>query len=212
MANKEKIDHLLLDIRELEKKIASMRDAEIYPVSFFSTSYEMIHKLLTDLHIIEAEQLEVLSRQMEAHRLKISSISLTQATAQPSTEEVNNEINNNEEINTDIPPENFDKTVQNEEQKISLKEDRGTAQIPLSEILEKKILSDFRKAFSLNDRFRFRRELFGGDENRMNKAITDLNDIHSVEESITYLHQELQWNIEDESVADFLKLIEKRFM
>ena len=35
MANKEKIDYLLLDIRELETLVAGMRDAEVYPVSFF---------------------------------------------------------------------------------------------------------------------------------------------------------------------------------
>ena len=82
----------------------------------------------------------------------------------------------------------------------------------LSDLLEKKNLSDFRKAFSLNDRFRFRRELFGGDEEKMNKAITDLNDIHSYEESVAYLNNELKWNIEDEAVADFIKLLEKRFL
>lgn len=42
----------------------------------------------------------------------------------------------------------------------------------------------------------------------MNKAITDLNDIHSYEESVTYLNNELKWNIEDEAVADFIKLLE----
>lgn len=68
------------------------------------------------------------------------------------------------------------------------------------------------KAFTLNDRFRFRRELFGGDEARMNKAINDLNDLHSYEDSVTYLNNELKWNIEDEAVADFIKLLEKRFL
>ena len=83
--------------------------------------------------------------------------------------------------------------------------------ISLNDILEKKNLSDFRKAFSLNDRFRFRRELFGGNEEKMNKAIADLNDLSSYEESVTYLNKVLNWNIEDASVADFIKLLEKRF-
>lgn len=83
--------------------------------------------------------------------------------------------------------------------------------ISLNDILEKKNLSDFRKAFSLNDRFRFRRELFGGNEEKMNKAISDLNDLCSYEESVTYLNKVLNWNIEDASVADFIKLLEKRF-
>lgn len=83
--------------------------------------------------------------------------------------------------------------------------------ISLNEVIQKKFLADFRKAFSLNDRFRFRRELFGGDEGRMNEAISDLNELQSFEESITYLDKKLKWNVEDEAVADFIKLLEKRF-
>ena len=33
----------------------------------------------------------------------------------------------------------------------------------------------------------------------------------SYEESVTYLNKVLNWNIEDDSVADFIKLLEKRF-
>ena len=85
----------------------------------------------------------------------------------------------------------------------------GSISISLNDILEKKNLSDFRKAFCFNDRFRFRRELFGGNEEKMNKAIADLNDLSSYEESVTYLNKVLNWNIEDASVADFIKLLEK---
>ena len=47
MANKEKIDYLLLDIKELETLIAGMRDAEVYPVSFFSQTFNLwkLHRL-----------------------------------------------------------------------------------------------------------------------------------------------------------------------
>ena len=46
---------------------------------------------------------------------------------------------------------------------------------------------------------------------KLNKAISDLNDLSSYEESVTYLNKVLNWNIEDASVADFIKLLEKRF-
>lgn len=82
----------------------------------------------------------------------------------------------------------------------------------LNDLLEKRYLSDFRKAFSLNDRFRFRRELFGGDEEKMNRAIAELNEIGSYEEALAYLHTELKWNEEEEAVADFVKLLEKRYL
>ena len=83
--------------------------------------------------------------------------------------------------------------------------------VSLYDLLEKKSLSDFRKALSLNDRFRFRRELFGGDEGRMNEALAHLNDLGSYEESVAYLHDVLNWNLDDAPVADFIKLLEKRF-
>lgn len=46
MANKEKIDYLLIDIRELEKLVAGMRDAEIYPASFFNQTFQLTHKVI----------------------------------------------------------------------------------------------------------------------------------------------------------------------
>ena len=84
--------------------------------------------------------------------------------------------------------------------------------ISLHDILEKKNLSDFRKAFSLNDRFRFKRELFKGDENVMNQAISALNDIHTLQDSLEYVETQYHWDMKDETVQDFIKLLEKRFI
>ncbi len=204
MANKEKIDYLLLDIRELEKQVAGMRDVEIYPVSFFSQTFDLTHKILKDLHALEAIQIEMLRKQMEEHAVLLQSIPKQTATPMPDAPSLEKAI---EEI-----PVVKEQIIKVEE---PVKETNNTADRPnlfLNDLLEKKNLSDFRKAFSLNDRFRFRRELFGGDENKMNKAISDLNDIHSYEDSIAYLNNELKWNIEDEAVTDFMKLLEKRFL
>ncbi len=198
MGNKERIDYLLLSIRELEKEIAAQRDSDFYPVSFFSRSFDVAHKILTDLHTLEAEQVDVLRQRMEAHRQLIDAIPVVQPAA--ITPPVDPPVT--------IPapetphPASKDKDIPAEKKPTLF----------LSEVLEKNNLSDFRKAFSLNDRFRFRRELFGGDEARMNKALSDLNDLHSYEESVTYLQQELKWIPEDESVTDFIKLLEKRFL
>ena len=69
MANKEKIDYLLLDIRELETLVAGMRDAEVYPVSFFGQTFDLTHKILKDLHALETAQIEMLRKQMEEHQI-----------------------------------------------------------------------------------------------------------------------------------------------
>lgn len=221
MANKEKMDYLLLDIRELETLIAGMRDAEVYPVSFFSQTFNLTHKILKDLHSLEAAQIEMLRKQMEEHQALLKSI--PHQVAEPMPEIPRIEII--EEPKTPIPevllvPET--KEIQPEQSAYIVPEPvaetqqkAATTERPglfLSDLLDKKNLSDFRKAFSLNDRFRFRRELFGGNEERMNKAIAELNNIHTYEDSVTYLNNELKWNIEDEAVADFIKLLEKRFL
>lgn len=233
MANKERIDYLLLDICELEKEVAAIRDAEVYPLSFFSRSFELAHKILTDLHNLEADQLEMLSRQMEEHRRKIHNIPTPEVTLQaeileePVDRKPEPEITRTVIVHSKSPepepeqqivvdpeseePESLAVVIDEPEQSVSVEHSKPSS-VSLNEILERKILSDFRKAFSLNDRFRFRRELFGGDEQRMNKAIADLNDIHSYEDSIVYLNEELKWNVDDESVADFIKLLEKRFL
>lgn len=236
MANKEKIDYLLLDIKELETLIAGIRDAEVYPVSFFSQTFNLTHKILNDLHSLETVQIDTLRKQMEAHQALIQSLPHPTAAAMPVVaEEPKAEEAPVEEPATVEEPERepvreviiTEKTEAVAEVEPPIPAEPAapiepatphkavTADKPgvfLSDLLEKRQLSDFRKAFSLNDRFRFRRELFGGDEAKMNKAIGDLNDMHSYEESVTYLHNELKWNIEDEAVADFIKLLEKRFL
>lgn len=189
MANKEKIDYLLLDIRELEKLVAGVRDAEVYPVSFFSQTFDLTHKILKDLHKLEGDQIELFQKQMEEHRQLLNNIPVSQPLPQPEIE---------------IPAEPVEKKV--------VPPVAEKQPVFLNELLEKKNLSDFRKAFSLNDRFYFRRELFAGDEAKMNKVISDLNDIHSYEESVSYLNEKLNWNVEDETVVDFIKLLEKRFL
>lgn len=236
MGDKEKMDYLLVDIRELEKLVASMRDAEIYPVSFFSQAYTTTQKIVDNLQSIEADQLALFKEQMEKHRALIKKAERLEAEAAlvtqmqeqeftyepvqemelPSVEELNEE---KESVATPAAATvAAEKTVSEPAASLSSASSHATTleqslphSISLNEVIQKKFLADFRKAFSLNDRFRFRRELFGGDEGRMNEAISDLNELQSFEESITYLDKKLKWNVEDEAVADFIKLLEKRF-
>ena len=236
MGDKEKMDYLLVDIRELEKLVASMRDAEIYPVSFFSQAYTTTQKIVDNLQSIEADQLALFKEQMEKHRalvkkaerLESETALVTQMQEQESNYEPVQEMElpsveelNEEKESVATPAEVTvvaEKTVSEPAASLSSASSHTTTleqslphSISLNEVIQKKFLADFRKAFSLNDRFRFRRELFGGDEGRMNEAISDLNELQSFEESITYLDKKLKWNVEDEAVADFIKLLEKRF-
>ena len=60
---------------------------------------------------------------------------------------------------------------------------RYMAETSLNDRMEKAKLTDLRKAFTLNDRFRFCRELFGGEEQQMNRVVSELNEICSYKTS-----------------------------
>jgi Predicted membrane protein len=77
--------------------------------------------------------------------------------------------------------------------------------------LEKQLLSDLRKSFSLNDRFRFQKELFNGDPEKMNQTLIRLNECRSLAEAWDYLESELKWSSENDTVSAFKQLLEKRF-
>lgn len=81
----------------------------------------------------------------------------------------------------------------------------------LSEVIEKRNAADLRKAFSLNDRFRFQRELFANSATKMEAALTHLNDMQTKTEAVEYLTFDLGLNVEDDVTTDFIRIIEKRF-
>ncbi|MDR3262154.1 MAG: hypothetical protein LBT78_10035 [Tannerella sp.] len=85
------------------------------------------------------------------------------------------------------------------------------AENSLNDSIEKHKLSDLRKAFTLNDRFRFCRELFSRDENRMNRTIVELNGKDSFDASVAYLKEQFDWDFEDATVSEFIAVLEKRF-
>lgn len=71
--------------------------------------------------------------------------------------------------------------------------------------------TDLRHAVSLNDSFRFTRELFGGDAARMNRVFAELNAAVSFEEAIALFQKEVPVDEENEAVVDFVELLRKYF-
>lgn len=73
-------------------------------------------------------------------------------------------------------------------------------------------LKDIRKLMSLNDKFRFKRELFVNSDEVMNSTLEALNEISSFEESVAFLQDQFGWDIENnETAAEFFNILEKRF-
>lgn len=70
---------------------------------------------------------------------------------------------------------------------------------------------DLRHAISLNDSFRFTRELFGGDTLRMNEIVRLLGEAPNLDKAIAIFNSEVQPDEENEAVADFIELLKKYF-
>ena len=70
---------------------------------------------------------------------------------------------------------------------------------------------ELRKALSLNDRFRFRRELFGNSDINMNDTLNLIDTMSDYNEANEYLMQDLGWSIDEPVVQEFLKLVELHF-
>ena len=61
--------------------------------------------------------------------------------------------------------------------------------------------------FSLNDKYRYRRELFGGSDRIMYDTLSVLSAMHSIDEATDYLFNDLGWQDTNPDVADFVDII-----
>ena len=74
-----------------------------------------------------------------------------------------------------------------------------------------KLSAGLRHAISLNDSFRFSRELFGGDTDLMNRVIEQISVMSSYKTAVAFLSSKVELNEEKEAVNDFLELLKKFF-
>ncbi len=81
----------------------------------------------------------------------------------------------------------------------------------VDEKLQRKLSKDIRKAFSVNDRFRFQRELFAGSANAMNTAIEHIEIMRSYGNAELYFYSQLNWDRENEVVQDFMEIVRNHF-
>ena len=256
MSNQERLDQLIQHIDELAKLVNSIRGMEIYPVSFFSSAFDLTGKMQVDLHEMEIGQIELFDRQLREHREQIRAF---EAKARPTFEvpaprpvtptppppppapSVDEEPLMRPAPMPEPTPEpqpNPAPTPEPQPNPAPTPEPEPTpdpmpapapkptpipvpkmAPAPLShtdtslnDAIERTKLTDLRKAFTLNDRFRFCRELFDRDEARMNDTLSALNEAHSYSESLDLLRARVQWDFDGETAADFLKFIERRFV
>jgi hypothetical protein len=81
----------------------------------------------------------------------------------------------------------------------------------LGDRITKTVYADLKKSLSLNDRFRFQRNLFDNNAGLMDRTLDDLNTFSSLQETVDYLNNYFSWDWRSESAAAFKEILEKHF-
>jgi hypothetical protein len=84
------------------------------------------------------------------------------------------------------------------------------AEASLAETMQNSKVNDLRQAFSIADRFRFQRELFGGNGEKFNTTLSQLTASKNKEEAMALL-KPLGWDENDPRVADFIRIVLRKF-
>jgi len=72
-------------------------------------------------------------------------------------------------------------------------------------------ISDLKKSISLNDKFRFQKELFKGIASLMNQTLEVLNETEDKSDALEFLLS-FEWDSKNQTVVDFMELVNRKFL
>ncbi len=82
----------------------------------------------------------------------------------------------------------------------------------LSTSIANKKITDIKQAISIGDRFRFQRELFKSNGEDMNKTLTYLNQLATLDEAMSFLKSKYGWENGAEAVVDFYQIVKRKYV
>lgn len=81
----------------------------------------------------------------------------------------------------------------------------------LSATIANKKITDIKQAISIGDRFRFQRELFKSNGEDMNKTLSYINQLATLDEAMSFLSSKYNWADSNEALDDFLQIVKRKF-
>lgn len=195
MSFQKKIEYYLSEIQVLEASFREAQDKEILPLSFFSSSMDTLYRLRTGILEIEAIQLRIMQEHLEKSEIEADEMNSIETKGQT-------EVKNEPVRQAGLP----------EKPELKLEEEKTPPSgSVLGEIIGRKINADFGKSLSLNDRFMFQRDLFRGNAGEMNKALSQLDSFHTLNDALDYLDTNYSIRWDSDSGIVFRDLLDKRF-
>lgn len=132
----------------------------------------------------------------------------------PSIEEkkTEHEIHRNKEPKLDDSPTLFSVTLgESVRHSTSVADTINKEEKTVATTINKNKISDLKSAITIGDRFRFQRELFHGEGEKMNQAINDLNNMKTLEDASAYI-KKFNWADDNSSAVDFKEIISRKFI
>lgn len=111
------------------------------------------------------------------------------------------------------PSEKNEKAAPIPEPTVSIADAIGSRQneIRVDEMISRREARDLRKAFTINDKFRFRRELFSNDDKEFGRTLDMIEAMGDFDEACEYLREDLGWDMDNDDVKDFLSTVRNHF-
>ncbi len=78
--------------------------------------------------------------------------------------------------------------------------------------MQAKPIKDLSKAFGINDKFQYTRELFNNDNTHFQNTIITINQMGSIEEALIHIGAHFDWQADDPIVIQFIDILQRRFM
>lgn len=82
----------------------------------------------------------------------------------------------------------------------------------ISSVLANKKIEDIKQGINIGDRFRFQRELFRGNGEDMNKTLSYINQLATLNEALSFLRSKYGWSTDNETAEDFYQIVRRRFL
>ena len=218
------------EIQSYIQQLAEIKSQDLETISLVE-SETIIHEnadveeKLENSDVIDMEVSDVVLEEIDS-MLKISTIynstpeEVVQIEVSEDNEQnsdVDNEfaVENHEEVTGLEPeiinPESKKTFLNNKETTISRNELLATEDNSISNTLANKKISDIKQAISIGERFRFQRELFRGNGEDMNKTLTYINQLATLDEVMAFLQSKYNWAEDNETAAVFFQIVKRRF-
>lgn len=194
MLYKEQLEILSALSRKFDAGLLQSQDKEILPLSFFSSSYDILKQMMSLLQTVEESQVEQMRQQLLLHKSTIGRQMVP-------TEGQGSDDRKNEDTPAAIVKEEV--FVPKEAPKAEATE-QPAPEIVRANRVEWKI--------TISDRFLFMKELFSNDKALMEEVLDHLGALSSLAEALEYLDNRFHWDNEKEAPAIFRLLLEKTYV